>query len=192
MELEDTSKEKIINAIRYFCRETKNLTETKLYKLLYFLDFLHFKEIGRPVTDLDYFAWDFGPVPAKLFFEIKEKQAPKDILQCIVEERDDLSGKLKSRFFKTKEPPNLEVFSEREIKLLEKVAYIFRDAAAKDMTEITHLKNTPYEKTVKSKGKKKKIDYFLALDDDAKVSEDDAQERDQLSKEMRRLFGGEG
>ena len=105
MKLEDTSREKIDNAIRYFCRHTKHLTETKLYKLLYFLDFLHFKEVGRPVTDLDYFAWDFGPVLAKLFFEIKEKQAPKDILQCIVEERDDLSGELKGRFFHNHREP---------------------------------------------------------------------------------------
>ena len=50
MHMQDVAKEKRINAIRYFCKNTKDLTETKLYKLLYFLDFLHFKEVGRPVT----------------------------------------------------------------------------------------------------------------------------------------------
>ena len=189
MKLEDTSQEKIINAIRYFCRHTKYLTETKLYKLLYFLDFLHFKEVGRSVTNLEYYAWDFGPVPQSLYFEIKSKQAPQDILRCIIEEKDDLSGKIKGHYFKSGTPPNLDVFSDREIEILEKVAIVFRDALAKDMTEITHLKNTPYDKTLVSKGKKQKIDYLLALDEDSKVSKDEAQERHKLSQEMRRLFG---
>jgi uncharacterized phage-associated protein len=39
-------------------------------KLLYFLDFIHFKQTGKCVTGLDYYAWKRGPVPKKLFDEI--------------------------------------------------------------------------------------------------------------------------
>ena len=78
MHLQDLAKEKRINAIRFFCRHTRKLTETKLYKLLYFLDFLHFKEVGRPVTDLEYFAWDYGPAPYETFFlKLRRKKLPR-------------------------------------------------------------------------------------------------------------------
>ena len=39
-------------------------------KLLYFLDFTHFKQTGKSVTCLDYFAWKMGPVPKDLFEEL--------------------------------------------------------------------------------------------------------------------------
>jgi len=188
MLLEDTGKEKRINAIRYFCKHTKKLSETKLYKLLFFLDFLHFKEVGRPVTDLEYFAWDYGPVPTKLFFEIKEKRAPKEILKCIVPERDLLSGEIRGQYFKSIKSPDLEVFSEREIRILKEVSDIFRDAKATEMTEITHLKNEPWHKTLEIKGEKAKIDFLLALDKDAKIDEDLARERLEFSTEMKKLF----
>ena len=191
MHMEDVAKEKRINAIRYFCKNTKNLTETKLYKLLYFLDFLHFKEVGRPVTDLEYFAWDYGPVPTKLFFEIKERKAPKEILLCIIEEKDIETGEKVKTSFKSFQAPDLNVFSEREIQILEKVAFIFKDAKAKNMTEITHLKNEPWHRTLESKGKNARIDYLLSLDKDAKIDESLAQERLKLSKEMKQLFGNE-
>jgi uncharacterized phage-associated protein len=189
MQLQNITKEKRINAVRYFCKHTNFLTETKLYKLLYFLDFLHFKEVGRPVTDLEYFAWDFGPVPTKLFFEIRERKAPKEILMCIIEEKDIETGKKIRTSFKSLQPPDLDVFSEREMHILERVAYIFRDAKAKDMTEITHLKNEPWFKTLHSKGEKARINYLLALDKDAKIGEEIAQERLKLSQEMKDLFG---
>uniref|UniRef100_A0A7V3JAG6 DUF4065 domain-containing protein n=1 Tax=candidate division CPR3 bacterium TaxID=2268181 RepID=A0A7V3JAG6_UNCC3 len=191
MKLQDLAKEKRINAILYFCKHTKFLTETKLYKLLYFLDFLHFKEVGRPVTDLEYFAWNFGPVPSKLFFEIKEKKAPKEILKCIIEEKNKLTGKKIGLSFKSFQSPDLDVFSEREIEILKKVADIFRDAKAKDMTEITHLENEPWQKTIESKGERAKIDFLLSLDKGKKIDDELAKERLKLSGEMKQLFGEE-
>ncbi|MFC1858011.1 Panacea domain-containing protein [Thermodesulfobacteriota bacterium] len=47
-------------------------------KLLYFLDFIHFKHTGKSVTGLDYYAWQMGPVPRDLYEEISggNKKAP--------------------------------------------------------------------------------------------------------------------
>ncbi|EQD73859.1 hypothetical protein B1A_04740, partial [mine drainage metagenome] len=56
-------REKLINAIIFFAIHTRFLGKTKLFKLLYFLDFEHHKETGRSVTGMDYFAWKMGPVP---------------------------------------------------------------------------------------------------------------------------------
>ena len=39
----------------------------KLFKLLYLLDFEHFRQTGRSVTGLEYRALKMGPVPSELF-----------------------------------------------------------------------------------------------------------------------------
>jgi uncharacterized phage-associated protein len=75
--LVEHSREKLINSIIYFLKNTKNCGKTKLFKLLYYLDFMHFRETGRSVTGLDYYAWDFGPVPKKLYDEINNPPLKK-------------------------------------------------------------------------------------------------------------------
>ena len=57
------------------------------------------------------------------------------------------------------------------------------------MTEITHLKNEPWDRTLKSKGEKKKTDWFLALDSEAKIDRESAKERVQQSEEIKEFFG---
>jgi len=48
---------------RVFRRQYPEFGKTKLFKLLYLLDFHHFRETGRSVTGLEYRAWKHGPVP---------------------------------------------------------------------------------------------------------------------------------
>ena len=63
------NREKLINAIVYFAANTQHCGKVKLFKLLYLLDFAHFRETGRGVTGLDYRAWKMGPVPLDLMQE---------------------------------------------------------------------------------------------------------------------------
>ena len=192
MKLIDKAKEKRVNAILYFCKNTnkKQLYQTKIFKLLYFLDFLHFKEVGRPVTDLEYYAWDYGPVPTKLFFELRDNTVPEELQRTYFIEKDEDTGKQKIKFSCSKSP-NLDVFSDREIKILEKVAYFFKDTPSIKISEISHLKNEPWDRTLKTKGEKQKIDFLLAIDGEAKIDIDTATERLRQSQEMRELFGRE-
>ena len=66
----------------YFAQNTNFCGKTKLMKLLYFLDFMHFKQTGKAVTDLYYFAWEQGPVP-KVFFEEISKTPRKDLASLV-------------------------------------------------------------------------------------------------------------
>jgi hypothetical protein len=59
------SRNKLINAILYFAERTRCLGKIKLFKLLYLLDFKHFRQTGHPVTGMEYRAWKMGPVPAR-------------------------------------------------------------------------------------------------------------------------------
>lgn len=151
-------REKLLNLIAYFVKNTKNCGKTKLFKLLYYADCRHFKETGKTITDLKYFTWGKGPVPKELFFEMKK---PKDdfnnFLKMTKTEDDTLKIIPKVKFNDTH-------FTKREMRIIEEVAYIFKTAKAYEMTKCTHLPNDPWSITWKMKGKDKEIDYTLAFD----------------------------
>lgn len=68
-------REKLINAIIFFANHTKHLGKIKLFKLLYLLDFEHFRQTGQNVTGLTYSAWKYGPVPVTLAQEWDELES---------------------------------------------------------------------------------------------------------------------
>ena len=73
----DDSREKLINMMIFFLKETNFCAKTKLFKLLSFSDFLHFKKEGKSISGLEYYAWDMGAVPKQLDAEFKNP--PKDL-----------------------------------------------------------------------------------------------------------------
>jgi hypothetical protein len=74
------NREKLINIVVYFASNTRHCGKVKLFKLLYLLDFTHFRGTGRSVTGLDYRAWKMGPVPFGLMQEWDETRVRHD--QC--------------------------------------------------------------------------------------------------------------
>src|SRR4030067_464284 len=156
------NREKLLNALVYFSRNTRSCGKTKLFKLLYFLDFIHFRETGKSVTGLNYYAWDKGPVPQDLFHELKEPDIDLKNTIALLKQSEDEDDKL-CRVIARK-PFDPKYFSKKEMKLMERLSFIFKDALAKNMVEITHLTGAPWDKTIKEKGAGKRIDYSLAVD----------------------------
>ena len=177
-------REKLINIIIYFSKNTKYCGRIKILKLLSELDFEHFKQVGKPATGLYYSAWDMGPVPAKLFKELSEQMQP-DLADAI---KIVPSGKLQQLIPKRKF--NSKYFTKREKKLLANLVEIFRDATAEQMKESSHRKGGPWDRTVKEKGLQQPIDYFMALDDSQEsLSRAEAVERVKERNEMYQAFG---
>lgn len=189
MNLNNTYREKLLNAILFFSRKVKNPSKVKIYKLLYFLDFEHFRETGRSVTNLDYFAYDFGPVPKDFHEEVCNNEIPKDFADklALVSFKSEESGK-EGAMFQAKAKADLSVFSPREQRILQNMAEVFRDADAKMISDISHFKNHPWDKTIKEKGQRAKIDYTLALDQEAKVSLQEALDAVREREEMLKAF----
>jgi len=181
--MEYINKEKLINSILYFTKKVKYPGKTKICKLLFNLDFIHFKETGKSVTGLDYYAWERGPVPKSLFYKISEDIVSEEFQPYIeVIKRE----KLHEIFSKKK--PDLSVFSKREKRILEEVAEIYKYAKAEEMTEISHLKEKPWYTTLKSKGEKK-IDYMLAIDDTVEsISKEEATVRQKFIQETHKML----
>ena len=74
--------------------------------------------------------------------------------------------------------------------MLKETAFIFKDAKADEMVESTHLKNEPWDRTLKEKGEFQKIDYMLAIDSEiTSLPYDEAMERMEERSEMIKIFG---
>src|SRR4030042_2724861 len=131
---------KLLNAILYFASKTKKPNLTKILKLLYFLDFTHFKETAYPSIHLIYYAWEKGPVPKDFYEEVKDGKVPEDFagkFAIIPSNRwEEEYPERKEYIFRPIEKPNRAVFTPHELRILETLCDIYRDATASQMTEI--------------------------------------------------------
>jgi uncharacterized phage-associated protein len=145
------NREKLLNAIIYFLRETNHCHTLKLFKLLNFADFEHFRQTGRTITGLDYRAYPMGPVPTKLFDEIK-RGGDKDLREAItlIAVKDDISNELLRRDLRARGEFDKKWFTPRELRVLARIAELFRDLPAADMTKFSHENKRPWATVYKS------------------------------------------
>ncbi len=168
-------REKLLNAILYFAKNTNYLNQTKVYKLLYYLDFDHFKMTGCPSIGLDYYSFAKGPVPRDFWLEIREGDTPEDFTSKLSISRND-GDPYKEVTIRAIAKPDLTVFTPREIKHLQWLVEVYKEARGKDMTEVSHLPNQPWDKTCKTCGMNKLIDYMLAIDEKTDICREDAED----------------
>lgn len=188
----DHSREKLIQAVVYFAKNTKYCGLTKLMKLLYFLDFKHFRETGKSVTGLYYDAFERGPLPLDFYKELVDPHGlPEDLAAVISIYNPDEAKGFRKVVAKPKAKFDHSHFSEREERILKQVEFIFRYARARDMTESSHLRNEPWEVTLRTKGRRASIDYMLAVDEgkDA-LPREVVEERMAEMRQMKETFGG--
>lgn len=156
-------REKLLNTIIYFATHVNKCGKVKLFKLLYFLDFEHYKITGRSVTGLDYYAWKMGPVPTKLYDEISSPEPDMASVICYkdIPVYDGKKTMLKIESKKDFDPSH---FTRRELKIMEELAYQYKDSLADEMIEATHLENLPWYKVYEMDNNKQAIiPYELAL-----------------------------
>lgn len=163
-------REKLINAVIFFEEETNFLGKVKLFKLLYFLDFEHFKQAGRSVTGMDYYAWPKGPVPTSLNSEVDnpglDMQEHVTLEKKVVGQGWKLLVKPRRRFDRTH-------FSKRELRMMRELAAEYRDTRADDMIEATHLENMPWHEVYEKEGRRQELipyEYVLRKDEFEEMS----------------------
>ncbi|MDD3323001.1 MAG: DUF4065 domain-containing protein [Paludibacter sp.] len=105
---------------------------TKMNKLLYYADFLNYKRTGFAISGITYQAKNYGPVPERydgLYGNVS------DIVDRVVEYySDEKSGER----LKTEKEFDVSLFSEEELRSLEKVASRFKNTTTKDIVLISH------------------------------------------------------
>ena len=170
---------KLINAVLFFTKETKHTNTTKLMKLLNFFDFEHFNQTGYPSIGLEYFAFEKGPVPKKFWLEVKDATPPEDLdklVKIITRQWGNNNYKELEFVARTGAKVDFSIFTEREKNILNSLAFIYKNATASEMSEISHQENLPWEKTIKEKGQNAEIDYLLALDEKSGITYKEAEE----------------
>ena len=172
-------REKLADAVLFFVTHTNNCGVTKLLKLLFLLDFEHFRQAARSVTGLTYKTWPQGPAPYDVWSEVKGG-AKTFLADAVTVEYvpNEEKGKTFARIKPVRDFDG-KFFSRRERKILEHLAEIFREATTDQMVEVTHRPESPWFKTKKAKGMDAVIDYMLALDGKTKpqLSEDEVRAR---------------
>lgn len=171
-------RRKLLNAVLFFGKNTKHMNLTKLSKLLYFLDFTHFKQTGYPSIGLKYYAFKKGPVPRDFWLEIKDGNVPEDFRGklALIPKMDDVDPSYREMEVRAIANPDLSVFTPRETEILKDVAYVYRDAKAWQISEVSHLPKQPWDITIRKQGENCPINYLLSIDEESQVSLDDARE----------------
>lgn len=157
-------REKLINAIVFFASHTNHCGKVKLIKLLYLLDFEHFRETGRSVTRLEYRAWKMGPVPIDIMQEWDQLEPDLAVAIDIVPEQ--MIDFVRERVV-PKRTFDDNAFTKRELRLMNNLADKFRDELTKPLISYTHAERGPWDKIWDGgRGKNERIPYTLAITGD--------------------------
>ena len=135
------NRQKLIQAAVYFAGNTEGCGKVKLFKLLYLLDFAHFRETGRSVTGLDYVAWKLGPVPVELAQEWD--QLEPDMANAISIQPEQVIDHVRERVV-PKVAFDDGLFSRRELALMERIARQHAKDLSKPMVNVTHEERGPW------------------------------------------------
>lgn len=166
------AREKLIQAIVYFASSTKYCGKIKLFKLLYLLDFEHFRQTGKSVTGFDYQAWKFGPVPLDLMEEWEEFGGDLARAVHIVEEK---VIDYERQAVKVNEGVEFspDAFTPRQIRIMQELAARYRDTFSPKMIDVTHEQNGAWDKVWHNgAGAHQLIPYQLAIPDNAPERDD--------------------
>lgn len=127
--------DKLRNMVIYFTKELKPF-KTKLNKLLFFSDFLHFKETGYSMSGCRYRAIELGPVPIN-FNSALEHFCTENSIDIYITEFP--TGAIGERFVPN-ENSNFkkELFSEAELTALDYIKEKFKDTPTQKMIDISH------------------------------------------------------
>lgn len=123
---------KLFNAVEFMCLKAGE-TKTKLNKLLFYADFLHFKEYGKSITGAKYARLPYGPVVDNYEFFLGvmiHKQ------RLSVEEK--MFGNYPGEVYISKENLAIDVFKAEEIQTLAKVKGYFEDFSATMIKDRAH------------------------------------------------------
>lgn len=164
--------EKLVNALAYFAHAgVSDLTKLKAAKLLYLSDQRHLFRFGRPITGDRYIAMDLGPVPEsayQLIGRLADPEEADDPVRRSALERLSIHKGMWQQYavIRAKQKPDLDVFSDSEIEVLNSVVTEFGARKARDLVDLTH-KHAAYKRAdaSRSPGSSVELPYDYFFDD---------------------------
>lgn len=130
------SAEKLAELVLYVARRSEGDTffgATKLNKVLFFADFLHFRKTGRPITGAEYVKQEHGPVPSAIN-AIKQR-----LLQNgSAAEREEPTGIYTQRRLLALRDANLDLFAPEEIAFVDELLRQLDGVTASAVSDWSH------------------------------------------------------
>lgn len=127
------SFEKVAHYVIYFAQKAKPM-KTRLNKLLFYADFLHFKRSGYAISGCNYRAIPYGPVPSH-FRELFGILETEKYIQ--IEEKLSDSGHMGERFLALQEF-DASLFTESELANMEEVVQQMGEMRTQELIELSH------------------------------------------------------
>ena len=118
------------NLMLYLLENIQDVWCTKMNKMLFYIDFLSYRENGMAISGLSYRAIDFGPVPERW--------------DVIYSEFDEIHQELRSAgdfvgsVLTSTDKADLSLFTESEIKVMEDVIEKFHKTSSRDLSKLSH------------------------------------------------------
>ena len=128
--------EKLRNMILYLAKRLDGVLKTKLNKLLWYCDFLHFKETSVSITGGQYVRLKYGPVPNNydLITDIMQREGLLDKNEITFDASRGVVGEQLTALTE----PHEALFSQEEIKVMDFVADTFREYTSTKIKDISH------------------------------------------------------
>lgn len=146
----------------------------KLNKVLYFSDFLHFRQSGRPLTGVEYTKLPYGPAPRRLL-PLQQELIRGEEAKLI--ERDYL-GYCQKRLVALRDADR-SVFEPSELKLVDQVIDALWGAQAVSVTALSHKESVGWRAALPGE----RIPYETALLSQESPDEEDERRASQLAEE---------
>jgi uncharacterized phage-associated protein len=145
------SSRKLKAIILYFCENTNPifLGKVKLMKLFYFLDFLHVKNYGTPVTYDCYVNLEHGPIPSSIknLVDSVDGDVDNSILADVITIKNSEDLNIHRIFALRKFAENDKKYlSENELEILKRVCLRFGNSNTKDIEDASH-REAPWSST---------------------------------------------
>ncbi|MBQ1851673.1 MAG: DUF4065 domain-containing protein [Paludibacteraceae bacterium] len=124
------SLNKLKNTILYILERCSNVWCTKMNKLLFYADFMSYRETGSAMTGLVYKAIELGPVPERwdrVYSEFADIR--QELRQC---------GNYEGSVLVSDKKADTSVFSDMELKVLDTVCAQLGSYTAKEISVLSH------------------------------------------------------
>ena len=118
------------NLMLFLLENIQDVWFTKMNKLLFYIDFLSYRENGMAISGLSYKAIDFGPVPERWDVVYSEF----DEIHQELRSAGDFVGSVLTSTYKA----DLSQFTEDELKIMEYVITKFNSISSRELSKLSH------------------------------------------------------
>jgi len=137
----ETDRDKLRAVVHYICyrkrERPKQLSKTKLHKVLFYSDVKAYLALERPITGERYIKNQFGPYSTHLDEVIAALEASGDLV--VSQEEFDVSGEVGTHYlFFSKSTPDLSTFTPDEISIIDEFIDKICPLPAAKVSELSH------------------------------------------------------